>query len=256
MDSLQQDSAKGQDQQHPRKNKNMWAGLILLGVGAVLLLNTLGVDLPYWLISWQTLLIVVGLAIGVSTRFRDFTWLVITGVGTFFLLGKLFPDVQIYRFILPAAFILVGLVILYGSRGNWFSRKRKWNDDKQFGVVTEDTGPVTEDQILELIAVFGGIKKTVFNKNFRGGEVVTIFGGGEINLLNADFTGTIVIEVVHLFGGVKLIVPSHWEISTSEAVAIFGGIDDKRNTAVPTDPTKKLIIRGTIIFGGLDVRSY
>lgn len=259
MDSIQQDSAKGQgqDQQQPRRNnKNMWAGLILLGVGGILLLNTLGVDLPYWLISWQMLLIVVGLAIGVSTRFRDFTWLVISGVGTFFLLGKIFPDIQVYRFILPAVFILVGLAVLYGSRGNWFSRKRKWNDDKHYGVVTEDTGPVTEDQILELIAVFGGIKKTVVNKNFRGGEVVTIFGGGEINLLNADFTGTIVIEVVHLFGGVKLIVPSHWQISTSEAVAIFGGIDDKRNTAVPTDPTKKLIIRGTIIFGGLDVRSY
>lgn len=256
MDSIQQDSATGQDQQKPRKNnKNMWSGLILLAVGAVLLLNTLGVDLPYWLISWQTGLIVIGLAIGFATRFKDFSWLVVTGVGTFFLLSKLFPDVQVYRFILPAVFIVVGLIVLYGARGNWFSSKRR-DDGQQFGLITEDNGPVTEDQRLELIAVFGGIKKTVFNKDFRGGEVVTIFGGGEINLLNADIKGPIVIEVVHLFGGVKLIVPAHWEVSTTEAVAIFGGIDDKRNTSVPTDPTKKLIIRGTIIFGGLDVRSY
>ncbi len=40
------------------------AGLILLAVGAVLLLNTLGVNLPYWLISWQVGLIVIGLALG------------------------------------------------------------------------------------------------------------------------------------------------------------------------------------------------
>lgn len=256
MDSIQQDSASRQDQQQPRKNnKNMWAGLILLMVGAVLLLNTLGLDLPYWLISWQTLLIVIGIIIGFATKFKDFSWLVVSGVGTFFLLSKLFPDVQVYRFILPAAFIVVGLIILYGSRGNWFSNKRR-DDSQQFGVITEDNGPITEDQRLELVAVFGGIKKTVFNKDFRGGEVVTIFGGGEINLLNADIKGPIVIEVVHLFGGVKLIVPAHWEVSTTEAVAVFGGIDDKRNTSVPTDPTKKLIIRGTIIFGGLDVRSY
>ncbi|WP_127131944.1 LiaF transmembrane domain-containing protein [Pseudoflavitalea rhizosphaerae] len=256
MDSIQQDSASNQDQQHPPRNKkNLWAGLILLAVGAILLLNTLGVDFPSWIISWPMGLIVIGLAIGVSNKFRDFSWLVVSGVGAFFLISRLFPDVQVYRFILPVAFIAVGLIVLYGAKGSWFSRKRR-NEDKQYGFVTDDSGPVTEDQHLELIAVFGGIKKTVYNKNFRGGEIVTIFGGGEVNLLNADFNGTIILEVVHLFGGVKLQVPSHWEVSTSEAVAVFGGIDDKRNISVPTDPTKKLIIRGTIIFGGLDIRSY
>jgi predicted membrane protein len=256
MDSIQQDSATGQDQQQPPKNrKNLIAGLILLAVGAVLLLNTLGVNLPYWLISWQVGLIVIGLALGFASRFRDFTWLIVTGVGTFFLISKLLPDIQVYRFILPVAFIVVGLIVLYGARGNWFSGKRN-KEDKEFGLVTDDNAIDSEDQVLELIAAFGGINKTVYNKNFRGGEIVTIFGGGEVNLLHADFNGTITIEVVHLFGGVKLKVPSHWEVTTAAAVAIFGGIDDKRNTSIPTDPNKKLIIRGTIIFGGLDIKSY
>lgn len=96
----------------------------------------------------------------------------------------------------------------------------------------------------------------IYNKSFKGGEVVTVFGGAEINLLNADFTGVINIETVQLFGGAKLIVPSHWEVSTAEAVAVFGGIEDKRPNNVPTDPTKRLIVRGTIIFGGLEIRTY
>ena len=33
---------------------------------------------------------------------------------------------------------------------------------------------------------------------------------------------------MQVFGGTKLIVPPHWKIETEEVVAVFGGLNDKR----------------------------
>ncbi|HEX6891115.1 MAG TPA: hypothetical protein VF141_10480, partial [Chryseolinea sp.] len=83
------------------------------------------------------------------------------------------------------------------------------------------------------------------------------FGGVEINLTQADITGRVPIEIVQIFGGTKLIVPSHWKIDTEEVVSVFGGLNDKRqvqNTVM--DPSKVLVLKGTTFFGGIDIKSF
>jgi hypothetical protein len=43
----------------------------------------------------------------------------------------------------------------------------------------------------------------------------------------------------------------------TEMAAVFGGIDDKRSlTQVLTDKSKVLVIKGTSIFGGIDIRNF
>lgn len=65
-----------------------------------------------------------------------------------------------------------------------------------------------------------------------------------------------VIELTTIFGGTKLLVPSNWSIK-SEAVTIFGGIEDKRRMQTVTEtPEKILLIRGTVIFGGIEIKSF
>jgi hypothetical protein len=40
-------------------------------------------------------------------------------------------------------------------------------------------------------------------------------------------------------------------------VAIFGGVDDKRQiSGVKLDPNKVLILDGTCMFGGIEIKSY
>ena len=81
-------------------------------------------------------------------------------------------------------------------------------------------------------------------------------GGTEVNLSQADIQGTITLDTTNIFGGTKLIVPASWEVK-SEATAIFGGIEDKRDLhAIKPDPAKVLIIDGTCIFGGIEIRNY
>jgi predicted membrane protein len=81
-------------------------------------------------------------------------------------------------------------------------------------------------------------------------------GGTEINLTNADINGVVVLDVTQIFGGTKIFIPATWDVS-SEMAAIFAGIDDKRSLVnVIPDRSKLLVIKGTSIFGGIEIRNF
>jgi hypothetical protein len=63
------------------------------------------------------------------------------------------------------------------------------------------------------------------------------------------------LEVTQVFGGTKIVIPANWTVH-SEMVAIFGGIEDKRLQSNEPTPDKVLIIEGTSVFGGIDIRSF
>ncbi|HLI92999.1 MAG TPA: LiaF domain-containing protein [Puia sp.] len=113
----------------------------------------------------------------------------------------------------------------------------------------------TSEDFVDTTTFFGGIHKRIVSKNFKGGDVVTIMGGTELNLTQADFTGTVKLEVVQIFGATKIIVPASWEIR-SEVTAIFAGFEDKRQQPTPHNPDKILILHGTSLFGGIELRNY
>jgi hypothetical protein len=124
---------------------------------------------------------------------------------------------------------------------------------------TSTTPPITNsgDNTFENVNIFGGSKKVVISKDFRAGEIVTVFGGSEVNFSQADITGRAEIELVQVFGGAKLIIPPNWRLNTEELVCIFGGLDDKRNPSMLSqDSQKVLVLKGTCIFGGIDIRSF
>jgi predicted membrane protein len=83
-----------------------------------------------------------------------------------------------------------------------------------------------------------------------------VFGGSELDFTQADINGRVYIDITQIFGGTKIIVPSHWMV-ISDVASVFAGFDDKRiRTSAPLDNTKILVFKGTSIFGGIDIRSY
>ena len=116
--------------------------------------------------------------------------------------------------------------------------------------------PTSNDSgdMIDSTAIFGGLKKNVLSKNFKGGDVTTFMGGAEINLMQADFTGRVMLDCFNMFGGTKLIVPADWHVQ-SGLVTIFGGVEDKRPPS-PVNSDKVLYIDGTCIFGGIEIKSY
>jgi predicted membrane protein len=238
-----------------KRRENIIGGVILLGIGGILLARQAGVDLPSWLFTWPMIPIIVGLFVGIKTHFKDFGWLLLIGVGTFFLVDKM-PNVEVREYILPIIVISAGLIVLLGG----IFRKPKYlsNDDSsqtQGDKIIPASSGATAENIMEVVSIFGSAKRVVLSKNFKGGEIISIFGSSEINLTNADFTGTLVLEVVQIFGGTKLIIPPHWEVQ-SQTATIFGGIEDKRSIQASGDTPKILVIDGATIFGGVTISSY
>jgi predicted membrane protein len=243
---------KGREYPFNSRSGRVWGGVVLLGIGSVLLADKMGADIPNWIFSWPMIPIAIGLFIGAKMNFRPDGWLIPIFIGVAFLVDRMMPEIDLRHFIWPAIIICIGLVMIFRPRRR---RKREnyWQNNNN-AAYTSSTG-TTEDSI-DMVSVFGHNKKTVLSKNFKGGECVSFFGGTELNLMQSDFTGVMELELVQVFGGAKLIIPSNWKIS-SDIVTVFGGLDDKRHlTTEPADPNKVLKLVGASVFGGIEIRSY
>ena len=113
----------------------------------------------------------------------------------------------------------------------------------------------SSEDYIDTTSVFGGVHKKVVSKNFKGGDVTTFLGGTEIDLTQADINGVVRLDVTQVMGGTKIIVPAHWEVR-SQVTAVFAGFEDKRQQPAGLNPDKILIIEGTSIFGGIELKNY
>ncbi|MDI1234313.1 MAG: DUF5668 domain-containing protein [bacterium] len=236
-------------------NGKQIGGFILVLVGGVFLSHEMGLELPQWLISWPMFLIAIGIYIGAKNQFRKLGWIIPIIIGAVFLADGFFEGISIMQFFWPVFIIGAGLYMIFG-RDKKFRRDNGLDNIFQFAGGNNTSNASNNEDFFDSVAVFGGIRKNIISKDFKGGEVVCIFSGAEINLIQAEFKGTIVIDITNIFGGTKLIIPSHWKIR-SEIVAILGGIDDKRmQQATISEDENVLVIKGTTILGGIEIKSY
>lgn len=245
---------------HQGGDGHIWTGIFLLAIGGLALAKSMGAPIPAWLFSWQMLLIAIGLFIGFRKGFRDGGWFVPVIIGGFFLVNEFVLAGELRRHIWPMILIVVGAFFVFRPRHKSCRPWQKKSPDAIPGTAPETITPLsdsfTQDDIIDSTNIFSGTKKVILSKNFKGGDVVNIFGGCEIDLSQADMTTPAVLEVTAVFGGATLIVPSNWAVK-SEAVTIFGGIGDKRKITTLADASlKTLVLKGTMIFGGMEIRSY
>jgi predicted membrane protein len=233
----------------------MMGGFVIVLAGLALLLRKSGIEFPYWMFSFEMLIVTIGLYIWARHTFRRPGGLLLMLVGGFLLLDDIIPNLSIGPYIWPLIVISIGVYMIFSPGGN--SRKRfmksKRNRNKDNPASLEENS----DDYLNSTSVFAGVKKRYFTKDFKGGKIVCFFGGVELDLSNSEIVEPITIDISQVFGGTKLIVPAHWQIK-SEIVAIAGGVEDKRHQATPEleDSSKTVILRGTCIFGGIDIKSY
>jgi predicted membrane protein len=221
-------------------------GAVIIVVGLVMLMRAMG-HIPDWahdfFFRWQFIIILLG-TIVFFTNNNKVPGLVIIFVGTFFLAPEYFKEFRDY--FIPVAIILVGLAIM-------LRRHRKTNH----GFNIKEYSPNDPD-FIEIVAVFSGGERLVTSKNFKGGEITTVFGGAEINFLNAELAPQeVYLEVTAVFGGLVLILPPNWEVII-DVDQVFGGFADKRYLPPNhnLDPSKKLYIKGAVVFGGGEIKSH
>ncbi len=217
-------------------------GILLVVIGLLFFGHQAGLDIPHWMYSWEMILITIGIYVGARHSFRPGGWIIPILIGGVFLADDMLDDFSLRTYIWPTIIIAIGLVMIFRPRRR---QGRFWERPED---VNENT--------IDSISIFGGTKKNIISKEFKGGYVTNIFGGADINLMQADIRCNAMIDITQVFGGIKLLIPAHWHIK-SEVVSVFGGIEDKRVlTKEAPDAGKVLILKGSCIFGGIDIKSY
>jgi predicted membrane protein len=140
------------------------------------------------------------------------------------------------RLIFPALLIWVGLNLVMRQRA-----------------VRTETGVTSYPSDLNVSTMLGGVNRKVVSNGFASGSVSAFLGGVNLDFRDVEIKGAEAnLDVFAVMGGVTLMVPPDW-IVESRLTPLLGGYDDK--THPPKDSTKRLVIRGTVALGGVEVKS-
>lgn len=271
----------------PSNNKSSTTvGAIIVLFGVFLLMKNLdfGFLFPRWLFGWQMILIIIGLVIGVNSKFQKKSSLVLIIIGSVFLL-KDWLDFSPGKILVPAVAIILGIYIINRNRKpqsvpmppqdppkhptddfDWDKRVMDFpntdnNNTSNHTNTAQESNTYGQysnyyaENYLKVDSIFGNAKKIVLSKNFLGGTITNVFGSTQVNLLQADLQQPIVIDVFSLFGSTKIIVPPHWTVNHTIS-SILSETDDRRiiiNHAF--DDNKKMYITGTSIFGNVTIKN-
>ena len=239
-----------------KKREKMLFGFCILIFGILFLLKKLGIFIPESLFYPSSILIVIGLIMLIRHKFRKSIGYILVGIGLFIKLNDYYPEIIDWSLFLPIALIFAGASMVIRAK---FGKRNKTNTTdwkSKMGAYEFNDQDISLEDFVDSVSIFGGVKKQVTSKNFKGADLVTIFGATEINLMQADFENKIIIDLTTVLGGAEIIVPSDWQVQ-SEIVAILGGFEDNRHT-LPIEKTadKIVLLRGTCVLGGVEVKSY
>jgi predicted membrane protein len=249
--------------------KGMGFGLVLLVIGVLFLGYNFGI-VPYSvkevIFSWPMLLVLIGVI-------KLFRWHFISGgvfivIGGFFLIPGIVPglDGQFVHIYWPLLLIAAGIVVLIQwvlhPKWGFESWERDWHRhnphhyshhydhyDKSNWSESANKGGFSRN------SVFGTDDHIVLDPEFKGGELNAVFGGLTLDLRRTNLpVGETQLEVNAVFGGITIYVPTDWFVET-HLDAVFGGFQDNRLPKEPLDSTRKLIISGSCVFGGGELRN-
>ena len=231
---------------HHLANNRAIIGVILVVVGLFLVLRNTGFFpgfIDHVIFSWPMLLITIGAVITIGSSGGKTSGIIVMAVGAFFLIPHIFRETLDINMFWPSIFIIIGVIFI-------FSKRKGWN--------SVSTAAQTGDDYIDYVHVFSGGERQIVSDNFRGGKVTAVFGGSEIDLTKAKLApGVSELELACVFGGTTIIVPDDWNVKI-EVVPVLGGFGDSRklNPGRIIDTTRQLVIKGAVVFGGGEVKSY
>jgi predicted membrane protein len=220
-------------------------GVLVIALGLLFLLDNLDIiEVRDALAFWPLIFIFAGVAKLLDTTTPNGYLIGLGGiaVGVTMILHRLGIIYFSWRAAWPLVLIAVGLMVVYRAMTGQRITTHGMVDDK----------PGSESQMVDVTAVLGGFERRVQTQDFRGGEVTAVMGGCALDMRSASIVGEAVIHVFAFWGGVTLKVPPDWTV-VLQGTPIMGGFEEK--TIVPPDGSKRLVVRGYAIMGGVEVRN-
>ncbi len=231
-------------------NSKAMAGVLLILIGLFAFSGDL-FGLPYhfthYIFSGPGIIMLIGFFILINDN-DSFLGLTLVGVGGFLFLSR-YSDIPVKHYFFeywPILLIIFGVSLIFKRRTS-----------RIHNLENEEINRLDIDYIDDT-TILGNGRKTINSQNFRGGRTTVVLGGSNIDLHDANLAeGTNTLDITVLLGGIEIIVPRDWKIIVN-VTPIFGGVDDKRvvNANQVYESNKILIISGTVLFGGFDIKTY
>ena len=231
-------------------NSKMLAGILLILIGLFAISGNF-FNLPFhfthYIFSFPGLMMIIGLFILINHN-DSFLGVLLVGIGGFWFLSR-YSDFPVRHYLneyWPILIILLGIYIIL-KRDNYKSFTKDNVESNKYDM-----------DFIDEVAILGGGRKNINSQNIKGGKITTILGGSDIDLHESNLAdGNNSLEIVAILGGIDIVVPRDWKVIVN-VTSIFGGFDDKRilNANQVYESNKVLIIRGTVIFGGGDLKTY
>lgn len=250
--------------------KGLGFGLLLMLAGVVFLGFNFGLiphELRHVIISWPMLLIFIGVVNYFKRHIFSGTILVL--IGSFFIIPRFieaypasFPGIHgdFTHIYWPLLLIAAGILLITGRifGPKWGFNEWNHHHDPKYRhhhhhkYSSEWQG---RNEGFSKNSVFGSGEHIVLDPEFKGGEMNAVFGGITLDLRKTNLpVGETRLDINAVFGGVTIFIPNDWFVET-HMDAVFGGFQDNRLPVEPTDKTRKLIITGSCVFGGGELRN-
>jgi predicted membrane protein len=223
-----------------KKTKKPVLGWIFIGLGLLILIKVLGINIIIPVISqWHIGLILIGIALLLNSKPSQSRTMpyVLMGIGAIFFL----KSIHLFHFSFDS---LIVPIILLVAGFHYLGSRNKSQD------------PSNENSV-DTISFLSGVDHKTHSQNLEGGSVTSILGGAEINLSDAEMSDDYMeLHVLALMGGIDIRVPLHWQVN-SRAIPILGGVSNETNCLAEKLNMKKktLIIKGIAIMGGINIKN-
>lgn len=216
----------------------IFPALFLIGLGVVFFLTENHILHGYdiWRL-WPVALIIAGVAKTYHRPSRVEGWL-LAAIGLLLLASTLgFLNISVFA-LWPMVLIAAGVLLLW--------RALAPHDPG----LTELPKPGADNLVM-----FGGAEIQFSGQEFEGTEVTVICGGYNLDLRNSVMKGDrAVIDASVMFGGVDLRVPPTWNVVV-QGFPLFGGYSDETTHPNAKLDSPQLIVKGSVVFGGVSVKN-
>ena len=232
------DEGRVHGRQTSRRLGPLAPGLLVITLGVVFLLDNLGFVRSWQVLRfWPVILIAAGVKMLWEARDRGAaaSGTLLAAAGGLLLLDSLYViDVDLWD-LWPLVLVAIGFRMLSHARS--------------VPAATDESDESTES----CSAFLGSVERRNRSADFRGGWASACMGGVNLDLTRADMAGDRAeIQISVMMGGVEIRIPEDWATEL-KVTPIMGGVEDK--TRGPAVATKRLVLKGTVLMGGVEIRN-
>lgn len=216
-------------------------GIILILIGSLLFLQN--IRLEFWninIFSWPIILLIIGTVILVNDKRSSGAWILIL-IGIIGLISKYSGYSLRYLVVEYWPFLLIafGIHLIF---------KRTLPQEKNKNELIE-----VEEYLLDKFSFFNDSTLKIITNNFVGGKVTSILSDYMIDLRESEIKGQQEIDSVSIFGGTTFYLKENQQVSF-KATTIIGAYEDKRAQSDIVESENVLIIKGIVLFGGIEIK--